>query len=241
MARTVVVTGGGTGMGRAITERFVASGDHVVVVGRRQDVLDRIVAAHPDRVRAVRADLTDDDDVLHAVDALDGGQVDVLVNNASGFPAVDGEGLPGRFARLRATLDANLLSAVLLTEALWPSLARPGGRVVSISSIAAQRGGGGAYAVAKAGLVGWGYDLAARGGPEGITANTVSPGYVQDTELFSPQGRSGRHDALVAQTLLGRAGVPDDVAGAVHWLASPDAAWITGQVLAVNGGARLGP
>ncbi|MCC2319629.1 SDR family NAD(P)-dependent oxidoreductase [Cellulomonas xiejunii] len=239
--RTVVVSGAGTGMGRAVAERFLAAGATVVALGRRAEPLDRLRDDHPaSEVQVVPADLTDPDAVLRVVDALDGRPVDVLVNNAGGVGSAPEPGLHGLLESYRRTVDQNLLSAMLLTEALWPSLARPGGRVVTISSIAAQRGGGGAYGAAKAGLVAWGAELAARGGPDGITVNTVSPGYVQDTEFFSTEGRSRRHDALVAQTLLGRAGTPSDVAGAVHYLASEDAGWITGQVLSVNGGAVLG-
>jgi 3-oxoacyl-[acyl-carrier protein] reductase len=85
----------------------------------------------------------------------------------------------------------------------------------------------------------WGFGLAARGGPDGITVNTVSPGYVQDTEFFNERGRSSRHDLLVSQTLLGRAGQPADIASAVFFLASDEASFITGQVISVNGGALL--
>lgn len=81
--------------------------------------------------------------------------------------------------------------------------------------------------------------IARKGGPDQITANVVAPGYVQDTEFFGDRGRSGRHDALVSETLVGRAGTPEDIAGTVHFLCSDDAAWITGQVISVNGGAYL--
>jgi 3-oxoacyl-[acyl-carrier protein] reductase len=240
-ARTVVITGAGTGMGRAIADRFVSEGAEVVVVGRRLEPLERVQRAHVDAaVRAVQADLTDPDAVLRVADALEGRVVDVLVNNAGGVGEPPAPGLHGRLQAWRHVLDQNLLSAMMLTEALWPVLARPGGRVVTISSIAAQRGGGGAYGAAKAGLLAWSAELAVRGGRDGITVNSVAPGYVADTEFFNESGRSPRHDALVSQTLLGRAGAPADVAGAVQYLASEDAGWVTGQVLSVNGGAVLG-
>lgn len=239
--RTVVVTGGGTGMGRAVADRFVAGGARVVVVGRRPEPLDAVVQDHgPDAVTAVAADLTDPDDVLRVAEVLDGTAVDVLVNNAGGVGGAPAPGLHGRLEAWRRVLDQNLLSAMLLTEALWPALARPGGRVVSVGSIAGQRGGGGAYGAAKAGLVAWSAELAARGGADGITVNVVAPGYVADTEFFDPSGRSSRHDALVGQTLVGRAGAPADVAAAVAYLAGPEAGYVTGQVLSVNGGAYLG-
>ncbi|WP_444960314.1 SDR family NAD(P)-dependent oxidoreductase [Nocardiopsis sp. M1B1] len=238
--RRVVVTGGGTGIGRAIAERFAEDGSSVFILGRRKDVLDRVVEENRERqIRAVACDLTRPDEVLRAAEEIADDPVDVLVNNAGGIVKNGTTGLEGVFETYRRTIDANLLSAMMITEALWKSVSRPGGRVVNISSIAAHRGGG-AYGAAKAGLVGWGFGLAGQGGPDGITVNTVSPGYVQDTEFFNEQGRSARHDRLVAESLVKRAGVPGDIASIVHFLASSEASWITGQVLGVNGGSLLG-
>lgn len=239
--RTVVVSGGGTGMGRAIAERFLRQGAEVFVLGRRREVLEQVERDHPGLpVRVLAVDLTEPAGVLRVRDELAGRNVDVLVNNAGGVGAPRSPGLDGALEGYRRVLEQNLLSAMLLTESLWPALTRPGARVVSIGSIAGQRGGGGAYGAAKAGLAAWGLELAARGGPDGITVNTVAPGYVQDTEFFDESGRSARHDSLVAQTLVGRAGTPADVAATVEFLASTEAGWITGQVLGVNGGALLG-
>jgi 3-oxoacyl-[acyl-carrier protein] reductase len=132
------------------------------------------------------------------------------------------------------------MSAALLTEAVVNRLKRPGGRVINVSSIAALRGGGVAYASTKAAILGLTYTLASELGPAGITVNAVAPGYVTSTEFFGDSMTAQRHDNLVAQTLTGRASLPDDVAAAILYLASPDAGQVTGQVLQVNGGALMG-
>ncbi|WP_249714452.1 SDR family NAD(P)-dependent oxidoreductase [Rhizomonospora bruguierae] len=216
MSRVVVVTGGGTGIGRAIAGRFAADGDEVYVLGRRPGPLEKVAAEHP-AVVPVPVDLSVPAEVLLVAKRLCAARIDVLVNNAGGLIDDPGPGAEGAFAGYLMTIEANLLSAMMLTDALWPALGRPGGRVISISSIAAHRGGGDAYAAAKAGLLGWGFGMARKGGADGITVNAVVPGYVQDTEFFNERGRSARHDQLVAETLLGRAGTPDDIAAAVHF------------------------
>ncbi len=244
--RLAVVSGGGTGIGAAVARALVADGCSVLVVGRRADVLaaaaERIGAesGRPAAVRAVTADLTDPDQVGRIVEAVGGRPVDVLVNNAGGYLGGETDTLAGVAAHWRANLDANVLTAVLLTEALRPALRRPGGRVILVSSIAAQRGGGGPYSAAKAALHGWAYDLAAQLGPEQITVNVVSPGYVADTEFFGDRMTPEGHARRVAATLVGRAGTPDDIAESVRYLASPAAGYVTGQVLGVNGGSVLG-
>lgn len=244
--RLAVVSGGGTGIGAASAKALAEDGYDVLIVGRRGDVLDvaaeRIVAevGRPGAVRPVTADLTDPAQVARVVDAVAGGPVDVIVNNAGGY-------LGGGTATLaevadwwRANLDSNVLTAVLLTEALLPAVRRPGGRIILISSIAAQRGGGGPYSAAKAALHGWAYDLASELGPEQVTVNVVSPGYVADTEFFGDRMTRDGHDRRVAATLVGRAGEPADIAAAIRYLASPAAGYVTGQVLGVNGGSVLG-
>jgi 3-oxoacyl-[acyl-carrier protein] reductase len=161
------------------------------------------------------------------------------VNNAGGntdFDRADPDDLAQLAANWQANFRANLLSAVLMTEATRPKLAG-GGAVISLGSIAADTGSG-AYGAAKAGLASWNISLAAQLGPAGVTANVVSPGYVGQTEFFRDRLTDQRRDMLVAATHSGRPGTPEDVATTVAFLASPAARHITGQTLAVNGGAH---
>jgi 3-oxoacyl-[acyl-carrier protein] reductase len=231
------VSGGGTGIGRAIAAAFARAGDDVTIVGRRAEVLDA-VAKEFDNVTAVAADLSVPADAERVAATLDG--VDVVVNNAGGA-VYDGplSTLDDHANAWRAELDANVLTAVLLTNALLPKLTRPGGRVILMSSVAAVRGGG-IYGAAKAALHGWAYALAAKLGPDGVTVNVVAPGYVADTEFFGDRMSPEFHESRVRQTLVGRAGAPDDIAATVSYLASESAGYVTGQIIHVNGGSALG-
>jgi 3-oxoacyl-[acyl-carrier protein] reductase len=248
--RSVVVSGGGTGIGRAAARRFARAGDRVAILGRRESILlettrelNREFPADPPRVLPFPGDISDPPTVRRLSGQLaefGGGSVDVLVNNVGGV-------IPGPDATLEdvaenwiSTFRSNVLTGVLLTEALSRHLRRPGGRIINLSSIAAFRGGGGAYSAAKAAVVGWTLDLASRYGPDGITVNVVAPGYITGTEFFGDRMTPARHDRLVAQTLNGRAGQPDDVASTIFWIASGELSHMTGQVIQVNGGALLG-
>jgi len=238
-AKLAVVSGGGTGIGAAITRTLVEDGYEIVVVGRRAEPLEKVAAEVPG-VTPVVADLADAAQVTRVVDAVGDRAVDVLVNNAGGFVSADGESLADTADHWRRTFDVNVLTAVLLTSSLEASLRRPGGRVILLSSIAAQRGGGGPYSAAKAALHGWIYDLATQFGPDGVTANVISPGYVAETEFFGTRMTPEGHAARVGQTLVKRAGIPDDIAAAVRWLAGPSGGYVTGQIIGVNGGSVLG-
>ena len=238
MARNVIVTGGGTGIGRAVAARFAADADAVLLTGRRAEPLRTTADQLGPTVRSAVCDAADS----AAVDALRPHlpeTVDVLVNCAGGntdFDRPDPADLKSLAASWRANLDANLVSAVLMT-ALVRDRFPAGGTVVNIGSIAADKGAG-AYGAAKAGLASWNIELARELGPHDVTANVVSPGYIADTEFFRDRLTEQRRGMLIASTSTGRAGTPDDIAGTVHFLASPAARHITGQVLAVNGGER---
>jgi 3-oxoacyl-[acyl-carrier protein] reductase len=247
MARTVVVSGGGTGIGRAVARRFALAGDEVIIVGRRHRVITQAADSLNEEtgrpaVEAVAADLsrTKDVDRVGSLVARDHEAIDVVVNNAGGVGGQPGEGLGGTEADWEAEFRRNVLTAVLLTTALEARLRRPGASIVNVSSIAALAGGGDSYSGAKAAIIGWTIDLAIRLGPDGIRANAVVPGYITDTEFFGDRMTAERHQRLVDRTLLGRPGTPEDVAGGVYFLASDDAASITGQLLHINGGALLG-
>ena len=238
------MTGGGTGIGKAIAARLAADGYDVVIVGRRPDVLAAAVAsintASLGSVSCTPCDLTDPTAASDLAATLAAsGPVDVLVNNAGGNFGVDGPDLADTAAAWEADFRGNVLTAVLLTQALQPHLSRPGGRIISLSSIAALRGAG-SYGAAKAALHAWAMSLATSLAPDGITVNVVAPGFVPDTEFWSSRLTDELLQSRIAQIPVGRPGTPEEIAAAVAYLASPDAGWTTGQILQVNGGALLG-
>jgi 3-oxoacyl-[acyl-carrier protein] reductase len=239
-ARTAVVTGGGTGIGRATAQLLTDTGYRVVVVGRRAEVVQ--AAATDLGAIAVAADLTLSADVERAaeeiVTAL--GTVDALVLNAGGSHHGSLDSTAEVAAHWMATMEQNVLSAVLLTHALRSHLRRPGGRIVAVSSAAARSGGGEvAYGASKAALSRWILSMASELGPDGITVNALSPGFVPDTELYS----GGMDPAWTARVAKGiavqRVGTPEDIADGIRWLVSPGAGFVNGTVVEIDGGRAV--
>ena len=238
MTRTAVVTGGATGIGKAVATDLVEQGLDVVITGRRHDLL--AAAAAEIGARPVAFDAADPAQVQAALPALPD-HVDVLVNNAGGN-AARRRPTPQTLADVRdlwlANFESNVLTAVLLTTALQPRLADDA-RVVTIGSIAARRGSG-SYGAAKAAIEAWTADLAFALGARGITVNVVSPGVTEETEFFGGTLSEERRKKLVGNPANGRTGTPADIAATVTFLTSPQAGHVTGQVIGVNGGSGLG-
>lgn len=245
MERIAVITGAGTGIGAACAQALAAHCSRLVLLGRRREKLDEVAASLRSDAVSVdtrSVDVSDVGAVTAFVEWITGtaDAVDVLVNNAgSPQPTITG-GLADVASAWESTWRANTLSVVLMTEGLKPLLRRPGGRIVTIGSFAAEMGTGSpAYASAKGALETYSVTLMRELGREGITSNVVSPGYTQGTELLEGRMTPERHDRLVAGIAAGRAGRPEEIAAAVAYLASPLAGFVNGRVLTANGGTYL--
>jgi 3-oxoacyl-[acyl-carrier protein] reductase len=238
VSRIVLVTGGGSGLGKAVAARFSAAGDTVIITGRAPGRLAD--TALEVGARAIACDATDPGQVQRMAAEV-GAALDVLVNMAGGNTdftrsADEAADLEDIAAAWRANLDANLLSAVLTTSAVLSRL-RSGGTIVNVGSIGAEYAST-SYGAAKAALAAWTAGLSADVGPKGLTANVISPGYVAGTGFFRGRLTEQRETALVGATHNGRAGQPGDVAETAYFLASDGARHITGQAIHVNGGAH---
>ena len=241
--KVAVVTGAGQGLGEAIARRLAAEGAAVAVVdveGGLADGVAREIQAAGSRAVAVRTDVTDRASVRAMVEEVGRrlGEPDILVNNAGGFPKLRTL-LEVEEEEWDAILALNLKSAYLCSRAVLPGMiARRGGRIVSLSSPAARsltNFSATHYAAAKAGILGFTRHLAYEVGQYGITVNAVAPGTTLTERVR--RARTPEDQARIASLVpLGRLGLPEDSAAAVAFLASDDAAYITGITLDVNGG-----
>lgn len=239
--KTALVTGGGTGIGKAIVEAFVKEGANVFVAGRREEPLKQIAAAHSGKVKYLRADISDPNHVRRAVSAAveSFGRLNVLVNNAGVFlmkPLTDCTD-----ADIAQQLSVNLGGTLIAIREAIPHLIKTKGNVINISSTAGQGvfTGAAAYSAAKAGMDHATRCLAVELGPLGIRANAVSPG-MTDTDMAAPITTSKEMSQhMIGMTPLRRLGKPEDIAKAAAFLASDEASWITGQVVQSSGGLLL--
>ena len=237
--RVALVTGASRGIGRAIAARLAAQGALVLAAARgdHAGAAVQAIQASGGRAEAIALDVTD----AAAVEAVVAsalarhGHLDILVNNAG----ITRDQLMLRLKRddWDAVLATNLTSAYMLTQAvLKPMIRQRSGRIVCISSVVGQSGNPGQanYAASKAGLIGFAKSVALEVASRNITVNVVAPGMIE-TDMTGVLPEKTR-EVLVGRIPLGRLGAPEDVAAAVCFLVSDEAAYITGQVLAVNGG-----
>ena len=240
--KVALVTGASRGIGRAVAARLAAQGATVVAAARGDHAAATVAAIveQGGRAEAVSVDVTDDG----ALERLPGdvvdhhGRLDIVVSNAG----IARDQLLMRMKRedWDEVLATNLTAAFVLARAsVRPMLRQRSGRIIAVSSVVGQMGNAGQtnYAASKAGLIGFVKALAREIASRGITANVLAPGLI-DTDMT--RGLTGQAQAdWSSQIPLGRLGTPDDVAAAVCFLASDEAAYITGHVLAVNGGMYM--
>jgi 3-oxoacyl-[acyl-carrier protein] reductase len=233
--KNALVTGGSRGIGRAIALELAKAGASVVV-GYRSGKDEAEAVAQETSGRALAADISSPEEAARLVE--EAGELDILVNNAG----LTRDGLLARMsdADWRDVIETNL-SSVFYTcrAAARPMMKRRGGAIVNVSSVVGLHGNPGQtnYSASKAGVIGFTKALARELGSRGIRANVVAPGYIKTrlTDEISEEMRT----LMLTNTPLGRLGDPENVAGAVRFLCSDDAAFITGEVLLVDGGLGM--
>lgn len=243
--KKAVVTGGTRGIGFAIVETFLKNGASVALFGSRQETVDKALAKlkaeNPDwDVMGLAPDLTDYAAVEAAMAKVTEafGRIDILVNNAG--ITKDGLLMMMKPEDFDAVIAANLRGAFLCMKAVARQMVKQRyGRIVNLSSVVGLRGNAGQvnYAASKAGVIGMTKSLAKELAGRNITVNAVAPGFI-DTDMTAALSETAKNAAL-GSIPMGRMGTPENVAKAVAFLADEDAGYITGQVLAVDGGMSM--
>ena len=237
--RRAVVTGASGGIGAAIARTLHRLGAAIVIAGRREEPLSALAGELGEGIEIVVGDLTEPAVIARLVETAEAmGSLDILVNNAG--ITRDGLALRMKDEDWQLVLDTNLTAAFRLCRAaLRGMMRRRYGRIVNIGSVVGATGNPGQvnYAAAKAGLVGLTKALAAEVAARGITVNCVAPGFI--ATAMTEKLDEGQRQALAGRIPAGRLGGPDDVAAAVAFLASEEAAYVTGHTLHVNGGMAM--
>jgi 3-oxoacyl-[acyl-carrier protein] reductase len=237
--RTALVTGASGGIGEAIARQLHAQGATVVLAGRRTEALAAVAEALGERVRVEVAELAEAQAAERLIAGADAdGGVEVLINNAG--LTRDNLALRMKDEDWQTVLEVNLTAAFRLTRAaLRGMVRRRWGRIINVTSIVALTGNPGQanYAAAKAGMIGMTKSLAAEVASRGITVNCVAPGFIETPMTATLSDDQRRR--LLERVPIGRLGDPADVAAAIGYLASPEAAYVTGQTLHVNGGMAM--
>lgn len=239
--QVAIVTGAGRGIGEAIARRLACKGAKIACVSRSESnsarVAETINAQHPGAAKAYAVDVADRKAVAEVAEKImaDFGKVDILVNNAG----VTRDGLTMRMSEddWDVVLNTNLKGAFnFIQSVMRPMIKQRSGRIVNIASVAGLMGNVGQanYAASKAGLVGLTKSVARELASRNITVNAVAPGFITTdmTDVLPPDVKS----AVIKTIPMGRFGETDDIAAAVAFLASPEACYITGQTLVVDGG-----
>jgi 3-oxoacyl-[acyl-carrier protein] reductase len=233
--KTALVTGASRGIGRAIASELSAAGASVVI-GYRSGKDEAEALASELGARAVQADVSNAEEAARLV--AEAGDLDILVNNAG----LTRDGLLARMSDddWRTVIDTNLSSVFYTCRAVCrPMMKKRAGAIVNVSSIVGVHGNWGQtnYAASKAGIIGFTKSLARELGSRNVRANVVAPGYVktQLTDVLPEEATA----AMLQNTPLGRLGEPEDVAGAVRFLCSDEASFITGEVILVDGGLGM--
>lgn len=238
--KVVIVTGSARGIGRAIAQAFADQGAHVVISDLDQQVVESVAAQIGRGAIGVKANVIDSAEIDAMIECVlqKLGRIDVVVNNAG----ITRDTLMIRMDETDwdLVLDINLKGAFLVTKAAARVMMKQrSGRIVNISSVVGLGGNAGQanYAASKAGLIGLTKSAAKELCTRGITVNAVAPGFVE-TEMTHSLSEAAR-EAFLVRALIKRSGLPSDVAAAVLFLASDEASYITGQVLAVDGGLSV--
>jgi NAD(P)-dependent dehydrogenase (short-subunit alcohol dehydrogenase family) len=237
--KVVVVTGGGRGVGRGITEAFLGAGADVVICGRKEPAEEQLPSAEGRRAVFLTADVRDAEQAASVLStaAERRGRVDVLVNNAGGSPAVPAADASPRFVAQVVAL--NLLAPMYCAQAAHAAMQAQGGSIINIASVSGLRPSPGtsAYGAAKAGLINLTRSLAVEWAPK-IRVNCVVAGLITTEAAQDHYGGAAGIAAVATTVPLGRMGTPEDVAGACLFLASPLASYVSGAALEVHGGGE---